>query len=384
MTHIFQKRVSVMLIAISCCLSSLVTYAQDSNELVKVGDIDVIINPVAGSDITEVLAAEIGDYQVNEIFIGLENGASYTISKSLVVPGNLTIRCGGLATIDASNLTDPFIVLDGSWQFVKKADDTYSDHYLIDIVNLEGVQLVGLKNSFIKDNQKTLLEKLEISNSIIEMPDNNKDVIDFNGKGYVGKVLVAASTIWAKDKNTGFFAQYGSRPKNVNGDWDQEFDVENSTIVNIANGRNFNDMKQNGTAQNVYTIKNNLFVNCGRKGNVIVGFNKGQTSATPVWDVDGNAFNWDGEDVGDAEVEKANQKDGEDIVKNTVAGVVTFKDLKNGNLNGTFTCDTEPKKKLGHSYWTLEYSVPTALKDLKVRQLNNVIYNPAGQRINSL
>ena len=141
----------------------------------------------------------------------------------------------------------------------------------------------------VKDAQKSLVENVTIENSVVEMPASNKNVLDFNGKGYAGKVTVKNSTIWSAGKNTGFFAQYGSRPKNVNGDLLQEFDVQNSTIVNIANGKNFCDLKQNGTAQNVYTIKNSIFADCGKAGQVVVGFNKarpaphlyGMSTATP-------------------------------------------------------------------------------------------------------
>ena len=200
-------------------------------------------------------------------------------------------------------------------------------------MTVKDVIIKGMKDALVKDAQKSLVETVTIDNSVIEMPAAGKNVLDFNGKGYAGKVIVKNSTIWSTGKNTGFFAQYGSRPKNVNGDLLQEFDFENSTIVNIANGKNFCDLKQNGTAQNVYTIKNNIFSDCGKAaGQVVVGFNKGQTSATPVWDVEGNTFFWDGADVSEAETSKAGQKDGEDIVKNSLTTDPEFVDAANGDF----------------------------------------------------
>jgi hypothetical protein len=310
----------------------------------------------SGSDISAyVAAAETqleAQYYAPNITVNLAEG-EYTVSAPLETMGNLKI-IGTNATIDASELEGPFIKLDGTRKVAQKADGSDSDHKYVDSVYVSGVTITGLKDAFIKDNQKTLLNVLQVENSIIEMPAANKNFIDFNGKGYVGEVKVTESTIWAKDKNTGFFAQYGSRPKNVNGDLLQQFDVENSTIVNIANGKNFCDLKQNGTAQNVYTLKNDIFVNCGKNGQTVVGFNKGQTSATPIWTVTGNSFAWGGESTNDAEIAKAGQKDEEDIVKNCVEGVPGFKDAAAGDFTLPAT-SKQAKHKTGDPRWLKEY-----------------------------
>ena len=314
----------------------------DPRWIVKVAK-DITISPESG-DIATALAAAEAELAYNEVVgkitIILADNGTYTVSAPIVAPSDLYISLPigseGVATIDASGNEGDFITLNGSTTFAKKADGADSDHYLIDMVGIAGVKITGLKGALITDAQKTLVNGVAIANSVIEMPAAGKNVLNFSGKGYVGKVKVLNSTIYAKDKNTGFFAQYGSRPKNIDGDWLQEFDVQNSTIVNIANGKNFCDLKQSGTAQNVYTLKNNIFVDCGKSGQVVVGFNKGQTSATPVWNVDGNIFNAGGEDKSTAEVEKAGKVGEEDIVKNSVAGVVTFTNAAEGDFNGTF------------------------------------------------
>ncbi len=279
---------------------------------------DIVVSPVEG-DIAEAVATATEGKTVNSITVNLTKDVTYTINNTITAPNNLTINGNG-ATVDASGLNAPFITINGTTVFAKKADGTDSDHMLVALDSICGLTITGLKDTFIKDAQKTLLETLVIEDCFIEMPASNKNVIDFNGKGYVGAVKVVNSTIWAKGMNTGFFAQYGSRPKNVNGDWLQEFDFENSTIVNIANGKNVCDLKQNGTAQNVYTLKNSIFVDCGKNGQTVVGFNKGQTSATPVWDVTGNYFAWGGvaNCTNDAEIEKTGKKDGIDIVQNCI------------------------------------------------------------------
>ena len=319
---------------------------------------DVLLVLGEGCDISAALEAELGGAKAKSIEIILSD-AAFTITTPITCAGNIDFS-GNNTTIDASALEGPFIKLEGSEEFAMKDETTASDHYLINKVVVEGVIINGLKDAFIKDNQKTLLENLKVTNCKIEMPAAGKNFIDFNGKGYVGLVKVDASTIWANGMNTGFFAQYGSRPKNINGEWLQEFNVQNSTIVNIANGKNICDLKQNGTAQNVYILKNNIFVDFGKSGQTVVGFNKGQTSATPVWDVTGNYFEAGGECKNDAEIEKAGQKDEEDIVKASVAGTIAFTDAANGDFNGTFTLAagaTQPEV-LGDPRWTITFAEP--------------------------
>ena len=328
-----------------------VTYNAETSEATMTATltpVDIVINPedITDGDITAAIKAKSEGKIVKNLTINLAAGEAYTLSETITVPNNLVLNGDDKnpATITlAADMKDNVITLDGTSGFAKKSDGTDSDHKLIASVEISGVKILGMQAALIKDAQKTLLEKLTIADAIIEMPATAKNVLDFSGQGYAGKVTVVSSTIYAKGKNTGFFAQYGSRPKNVNGDWLQEFDVQNSTIVNIANGKNFCDLKQNGTAQNVYTLKNNIFADCGKSGQLVVGFNKGQTSATPVWDVDGNVFNANGKDMSAAEVEKAGKKAEEDIVKNCHAGVITFADAANGDFNGVFTA--EPVKE---------------------------------------
>ena len=316
-------------------------------------NIDITVD--TGSDIAAALEAakeEVG--KVGDITIRLQSSGEYTLSNTLTVPNRFFLYGeGATITVDAE-MNQPIITLDGTEIFAEKADGTESDHKYIEKVEVRGVTILGLQNSLVKDNQKTMVQDLTIDYSVIEMPANNKNVLDFNSKGYVGAVYVTNSTIYAKEANTGFFAQYGSRPKNINSDWLQVFDFENSTIVNIANGKNFNDLKQNGTAQNVYTILNCIFVDCGKQAQVIVGFNKGQTSNGPVWNVAGNYFAWGGECVTDAEVAKAGKdKEGEDIAQGSISGELTFADLANGDLSVSLKlAPNSPKpESLGDARW---------------------------------
>ena len=316
--------------------------------------VDVNITVESGKDIAEAVEAAADGAPIKSITVTLAENGEYTIGKSLTSPGNVIINGAEGAVIDASSLAAPLITLNGGTTYAPKADGSDSDHFLVESVTIKDVTIKGLKDALVKDAQKSLVENVTIENSVVEMPASNKNVLDFNGKGYAGKVTVKNSTIWSAGKNTGFFAQYGSRPKNVNGDLLQEFDVQNSTIVNIANGKNFCDLKQNGTAQNVYTIKNSIFADCGKAGQVVVGFNKGQTSATPVWDVDGNTFIVNGADNSEAEISKAGQKAGEDIVKNCLTSDPEFADAANGDF--TVGESTEQAElETGDPRWLVEF-----------------------------
>ncbi len=340
----------------------------------KAEDIDITVDE---GDIAAALeAAKAKVALVGDITVRLNKDAAYTVGATLTAPNNFYLY-GNDATITvAEEMTDNFITLDGTEAFAMKDAETASDHKLIKNVEVRGVTVKGLKAALVKDNQKTYVENLVIDYANIEMPASNKNVLDFNGKGYAGKVTVTNSTIWANGKNTGFFAQYGSRPKNINGEWLQEFEFVSNTIVNIANGKNFCDLKQNGTAQNVYTLKNNIFVDCGKQGQTVVGFNKGQASATPQWDVEDNYFEWGGACVNAAEITKAgtittgegDEAVTESIVKNCIEGIMVFADAENGDFNGVFRLaeGAVSAAAIGAPAWTITFKEFVAITSMAI------------------
>ena len=327
----------------------------------KVEPTDIVITPAdLGADygvINETLEKALDGKLPKSITINLGEGINYFVTKSITTAAPLTINGATGATIDASTLTGDFITLNGTTEMVEKPDHTYdASHHYIANVTVKDVKILGLKGSFIKDAQKTLLEKLDVENAVIEMAAN-KQVINFQSKGYVGEVVFKNSTVYSSlDKHEQFFAQYGSRPKNIEGSWLQQFDIEGCTFNNIAVGKNICDFPMNSQTTNVYTLKNNIFVNVGKSGQTVVGFNKGGVSANPAWTVDANVFNYDGADKSVDEVAKAGKKAEEDIVKNSVKGVVTFTDAANGDFNGKIKLapgTVAPATLPGDARWTL-------------------------------
>ena len=335
-------------------------------EDIEAGDIAAALDEkIASYDYLDPLTEEIIPVRIKNIYIILTPGESYTLTKTLTAPNNImlvgaTEEGDELAVINvAEGVTADVITLDGTEKLATKADGTLTDHKRINMVAITGVAVYDLQGAVVKDIQKTQLEVLAIHNAIIQMPDAQKNVIDFSGKGYVANAIVQNSTIYAEKKNTGFFAQYGSRPKNIDGNdtsLKQTFNVQNSTFANIANGKNFCDLKQNGTAQNENIIKNNIFTDCGKQNQVIVGFNKGQKSATPIWDVNGNIFNWQKNDNSAQEATSAGQKDDEDIVKNSLTCRVLFSDVEKPDFGGILVLapGTEAPETLpGDPRWSL-------------------------------
>ena len=315
--------------------------------------VDVEADVASGAELSDAFAqAQSTVDKAGVVTLNLAKGGEYTITGKITTDAGIIINGNG-ATVDASGLSGDMITLDGTADMVQKPDGTYdASHHYIANVTIKDVSIYGLKGSFIKDAQKTLLEKLTVENAVIEMAAN-KQVVNFQSKGYVGEVIFKNSTVYSSlAKHEQFFAQYGSRPKNIEGSWLQQFDIENCTFYNIAQGKNVCDFPMNSQKTNVYTLKNNIFVNVGKNGQTVVGFNKGGTSANPVWTVDGNAFNYGDADSGEAETTKAGKKDGEDIVKNNVAGVVAFDDVEKGDFSLTYK-SAQNNAKIGDPRWVV-------------------------------
>lgn len=336
-----------------------------------IGENDIVIKAenIIEGNITAALTAAMEDKEtVGNITINLSEGVGYKVTSSIVVPNSLTINGNG-ATIDASRIegdNKQFIVLNGTTEYVTKPDNTKDEaHLYIEKVDINNVTITGMPDGIIRDNQKTLLKNLTIDNCNIQVP--NKVFVNFTSKGYVETLAVTNSTIWSAD-NGQFFVQYGSRLKNIAGaeaaGWLQTIDVENSTFYHIANGKNICDFPMNSQTCNVYTLKNNVFVDCGKSaGQVVVGFNKGGTSANPVWMVSNNLFNYDGVDTSASEVSKAGKKNDTDIVQKSVAGIITFTDAANGDFNALVTLSAGgPNYGLGDPRWTVTFGPdPVAL-----------------------
>ena len=159
--------------------------------------------------------------------------------------------------------------------------------------------------------------------------------VDFTKGSAVANFNILNSTVYAATATTKAFfsSQSGQRITELNAEGIQKFDFENSTFYNLAKTKNFFTHRQNNQKWLAYTVKNNIFVNCGKNGQVIKGMNGGQSGKNPIWDIDGNLFNFDGDDGVRTDTNEAESTgDDDEPIKNSVAGVVAFEDADNGNF----------------------------------------------------
>ena len=266
--------------------------------------------PATGADLAaELAAAQAENPYPASITITLAADGAYTVSQTLNVNCPVTIKgdFDNPATVDASALEAPVIQLteDIHPDFTKSAsvaqeDGTDKEYAWVDLgdVVFENVEFTGVKRQlFYANKQKVVLNQLAVRNSIIGIDGTaKKTIFDFNGGGNTKKLVVSSSTIWANPtngQNGGFFSSQSSQDiAEFNPEFTQEFNIANSTIYNITNGKTVSTLRKNSQAHMKYVVKDNLVVASGKKNQFIVGLNQGQPGKANNWDVSGNSIQW--------------------------------------------------------------------------------------------
>ena len=295
--------------------------------------IDITIE--SGKDISTELAAAMQDNPMPEsITIKLAAGGSYTIGQTINTAAPLTIVGDATdpATIDASAVSAPlFAISTTPYESTLDANNFYA----IGDIAFCNIIVKGIKQQFIYGNKvKSLIGKLTLDNSVLEVAGGSKTVFDFNGGGVVGELAITNSTIYGNPQNTGglYSSQSGQKATEAGLDM-QKFTLKNSTFYNIAYGKNVNSHRQSNQTWLGYEVKNCLVVDCGKDGQFIKGLNGGQSGKNPVWDIEGNSFQRIVEGV--MTDISANEETGDDDepVKDNVEGVVVFAgDYATGDL----------------------------------------------------
>ncbi len=306
----------------------------------------------SGKDISTELSAALESNPMPEsIAINLAAGGSYTASSSINTAAPLTITgdADQPATIDASALAEPLVAI-STTPYESTLDA--NNFYVVGDIAMSNIIVKGLSRQLVYGNKvRSLIGKLSLDNSIIEVASGNKTVFDFNGGGVVGQLSVANSTIYGNPQHTGQFYSSQSGQKATEAGLEmQQFSLLNSTLYNIAYDKNVNSHRQSNQKWLGYEIKNCLVVDCGKSGQFVRGFNGGQNGSNPVWSIEGNSFQRivDGaftdvaanEDTGDAD----------EPVKDNVEGVVVF---AADYANGDFTLGNCPQSvaKVGDPRW---------------------------------
>ncbi len=312
--------------------------------------VDVTIAPASG-DISEALnaaIAELGNNDAKNITINLAENGVYTISNSIIAGGNVAINGAAGAVIDASALTAPFIKM-SSTPAVDKND---KDAYPIDGITIKDVTINKLSQSLVDGKSEIYyLKGITIDNSVINV-SGSKHIIDFQNKGLAEVLSIKNSTLWASDdaKHTGrlYQQQSGKKPAEVGAEM-LKVSITNSTLYNISNSQNYvGYYRENSKPYHWFEVQNSVIVNCATSGNFVKSLNQKQVGANANWNVDGNVFNWGGADTSADEV--SNSASG--VVKNSIAGVITFTDAANGDFNGSVAAAVDPSTA-GDPRWTL-------------------------------
>lgn len=296
--------------------------AFDANNLISVtfSKKPVAVEAKSGADLAEVWAA-VDKENVPSVTIKLEKDGEYTVSAPIVTAIPLTIEGNGAKITATTNIVELEAAPEGVVGYIN--DITFKDAFIS-----------CSKSLFYSQGKGNLIFNLNVINCILAQVAD-ATTVDFTKGSAVANFNILNSTVYAATATTKAFfsSQSGQRLTELNADGIQKFDFENSTFYNLAKSKNFFTHRQNNQKWLAYTVKNNIFVNCGKSGQVIKGMNGGQSGKNPIWDIDGNLFNFDGDDGVRTDTNEAESTgDDDEPIKNSVAGVVAFEDADNGNF----------------------------------------------------
>ncbi|MBR0049150.1 MAG: DUF5123 domain-containing protein [Prevotella sp.] len=323
--------------------------------------VDIEISPAEG-DIAAALEAAKAGKNVRNITINLKQGITYTLTQPIKAFGAFEINGNG-ATIDASGLES------GNAMFVRDGEEDPAE-WVVSSFSMKDVNVNDLSKAvFYSAVKNNIYTGFTIDNCVIELA---ADVTAFDfTKGSAARVFtITNSTIYAltATEKSLYSSQSGQKATEYDGDVDgdgeptQTFVIKNNTMYNLTKAKNFFSHRQSNQTWIIYDVENNIFVNCGKKGQTIKGINGGQGGKNPVWTITGNAFNFDDADT------SANEEtgDSDEPVENSVAGVVTFTDAASGNFNATFAVEGTAPESLGDPRWTITFKeAPKPLLTLK-------------------
>ncbi|MBQ8065238.1 MAG: DUF4957 domain-containing protein [Prevotella sp.] len=283
------------------------------------------------------------------------NGSDINAGEATIVVKNGMTLGGQIefngVNIDATGLEAPVITLAAN-EYKLQSNGFYN----LGSIQFKNMSAKGLAQQLVYGNKvKNQISELLVENSNIDVTGCTKVPFDFNGGGAIGAFNIKKSTVWAANptEQSLFSTQSGNKATEA-GYTTQNIAIDNSTLYNIAKSKNFFTHRQSNQTWLAYYLRNSVFVNVGKSGQVVKGINQGQSGANPKWTVTNNIFNFDGADT------SADESTGDDDepVQNSVAGVIAFENAEGGVFNGAFTLveGTEaPSTVPGDPRWTIEF-----------------------------
>lgn len=316
----------------------------------------ITIDAATGTDLTALVNAEKetivnGGDKVGDITINLAAEGAYTVSGSIEVPAGLAINGNG-ATIDATALTSAMILMSKT----PSVEANEAGFYPINDVVIKDVKVTGLTQQlFYANGVKYLMNNLTCENSIIQVNGGNKTVFDFNGGGVTAKLDINKSTIYANPQHTGaLYSSQGGQKATDAGLKKQTISILNSTLYNIAYNKNVNNHRQANQTWLEYIVKDNIVLDCGKKGQFVRGLNGGQNGKNPTWAIDRNTFLYTVDGIITNTCAEESTGDSEEPITNSLITNPAFTDAANGDFHiGKST--QQAKFKTGDPRWLVEY-----------------------------
>jgi len=316
----------------------------------------ITIDAATGTDLTALVNAEKetivnGGDKVGDITINLAAEGTYTVSGSIEVPAAVVINGNG-ATVDASALTSAMILMSKT----PSVEANEAGFYPINDVVIKDVKVTGLTQQlFYANGVKYLMNNLTCENSIIQVNGGNKTVFDFNGGGVTAKLDINKSTIYANPQHTGaLYSSQGGQKATDAGLKKQTISILNSTLYNIAYNKNVNNHRQANQTWLEYIVKDNIVLDCGKKGQFVRGLNGGQNGKNPTWAIDRNTFLYTVDGIITNTGAEESTNDSEEPITNSLITNPAFTDAANGDFHiGKST--QQAKFKTGDPRWLVEY-----------------------------
>ena len=309
---------------------------------------DIVINAadITEGDITAAITAATTGKLAKNITINLAAETAYKVTAPIAAAGGVIINGAAGATIDASALTGAMITM--------SATEAPADWTTVDNVTIKDVKITGLAKALYASTVKNFdIKNFTLDNSVVEVAAD-VTTFDFTKGSTVENFTINKSTIYAPTATTKslYSSQSGQKVTEAGDDLKQTIKITNSTLYNLAPTKNFFSHRQANQAFFVYDIENNIFVDCGKSGQVIKGLNGGQGGANPTWTIKGNIFNFGGADTSAAE-DTGDTTEGE-TVQNSIAGVVAFTNAAEGDFGGTFATTSDIESvTAGDPRWTI-------------------------------
>ena len=316
----------------------------------------ITIDAATGTDLTALVNAEKetivnGGDKVGDITINLAAEGAYTVSGSIEAPAAVVINGNG-ATVDASALTSAMLLMSKT----PSVEANEAGFYPINDVVIKDVKVTGLTQQlFYANGVKYLMNNLTCENSIIQVNGGNKTVFDFNGGGVTAKLDINKSTIYANPQHTGaLYSSQGGQKATDAGLKKQTISILNSTLYNIAYNKNVNNHRQANQTWLEYIVKDNIVLDCGKKGQFVRGLNGGQNGKNPTWAIDRNTFLFTVDGIITNTGAEESTNDSEEPITNSLITNPAFTDAANGDFHiGKST--QQAKFKTGDPRWLVEY-----------------------------